>query len=87
MGTAYRKRTWTATGSVHIVCIRFPLQVVHQFELLRLSDMSNRLFVVVSTLLVNGIMFINELMVLFYINTCIAIFIWLSSRLPCLKSN
>jgi hypothetical protein len=49
--------------------------------------MNNRLFVVVSTLLVNGIMFINELMVFLYINTCIATFVWVSSGLHCLNSN
>jgi hypothetical protein len=43
----------------------FPLQGVHQFELTRLSDMSNRLFVIVFMLLINGIMFINQLMACF----------------------
>jgi hypothetical protein len=43
MGTARRKRTWTGVGSVRVVCIRFPLQGVHRFELPRLSDMSNHL--------------------------------------------
>jgi hypothetical protein len=50
-GTARRKCTrgirelaWEA----YMVCwLGFPLQGVHQFELPRLSDMSNRLFVVV----------------------------------------
>ena len=52
-GTACREtyawRTWTARESVHGVLIRFPLQGVHRFESPRLSDMSNRLFVAVST--------------------------------------
>jgi hypothetical protein len=34
-----------------------------------------------------GIIFINELMTLLHINTCIAIFVWLSSGLPYLKFN
>jgi hypothetical protein len=50
-GIACRKRTpgvhrleWEA----YVVCwSSFPLQSVHRFELLRLSDMSNRLFVAV----------------------------------------
>jgi hypothetical protein len=29
--------------------VRFPLQGVHQFEPLRLSDMSNRLFAAINT--------------------------------------
>jgi hypothetical protein len=44
---AYAGRTWTGVGSVRIVLVGFPLQGVHQFELPRLSDMSNRLFVAV----------------------------------------
>jgi hypothetical protein len=53
----------------------FPLQGVHRFESLRLSDMSNHLFVAVDMYLINGIMFINESMTLLYINTCIATFV------------
>jgi hypothetical protein len=50
-------RAWKTCG----VLIRFPLQGVHQFESSRLSDMSNHLFVVVFTHLINEMLFINEL--------------------------
>jgi hypothetical protein len=36
-------------GSVRVVLVGFPLQGVHRFESLRLSDMSNCLFVAVIT--------------------------------------
>jgi hypothetical protein len=53
MGTPHRKRTLVVRGlewKVYVVCCSgFPLQGVHQFESSRLSDMSNRLFVVVIT--------------------------------------
>jgi hypothetical protein len=26
---AYKSHTWTGTGSIHVVCIRFPLYGVH----------------------------------------------------------
>jgi hypothetical protein len=45
----YTVRTWTGVRSVRVVCIVFPLQGVHRFELLRLLDMSNRLFLTVFT--------------------------------------
>jgi hypothetical protein len=35
--------------SIHVMCIRFSLPGVHQFESPQLSDMSNRLFVIVIT--------------------------------------
>jgi hypothetical protein len=48
-GTARRKRTPDVRGlawAAYVSCWSgFPLQGVHRFELLRLSDMSNRLFV------------------------------------------
>jgi hypothetical protein len=49
--------------------------------------MSNHLFVAAGMYLINRIMFINKLMTLLYINSCIAIFVWLISGLPCLKFN
>jgi hypothetical protein len=49
-GTDRRKRTsghaWTGVGSICGMLVGFPLQGVHRFESPRLSDMSNRLFVV-----------------------------------------
>jgi hypothetical protein len=45
VGVPYADWAWDAYG----VLIRFPLQGVHRFESPRLSDMSNRLFVAVST--------------------------------------
>jgi hypothetical protein len=39
--------TWTEHGKHVRVGLSFPLQGVHRFELPRLSDMSNRLFVAV----------------------------------------
>jgi hypothetical protein len=39
----------------------FSLQGVHRFELPRLSDMSNRLFVIVFMSIINVLMFINKL--------------------------
>jgi hypothetical protein len=47
--------------------------------------MSNRLFVVVNTYLINGIMFINELMTLLYFNAYMATLVLLSLGLLCLK--
>jgi hypothetical protein len=48
-GTAHRKRTSGVHGlawEAYVSCwLGFPLQGVHRFELPRLSDMSNRLFV------------------------------------------
>jgi hypothetical protein len=70
-------RAWTVrkkhTQGVHglaweayMLCVSgFPLYGVHQFESPRLSDMSNRLFVAISTSLINGLMFINELWLYF----------------------
>jgi hypothetical protein len=81
----YVWHTWTSTSSVRVVCIRFPLQGVYRFESPRLSDMSNRLFVVVNTYLINGIMFINELMTLLYFNAYMATLVLLSLGLLCLK--
>jgi hypothetical protein len=53
MGTARRKRTPGIRGLVweaYVSCWSgFPLQGVHRFESLQLSDMRNRLFVVVIT--------------------------------------
>jgi hypothetical protein len=53
MGTARRKRTSDMRGlewEAYVACWSgFPLQGVHRFESPRLSDMSNRLFVVVFT--------------------------------------
>jgi hypothetical protein len=52
-GTAYRKRMPDVRGlesKAYVVCWSdFPLQGVHRFELPRLSDMSNRLFMAVIT--------------------------------------
>jgi hypothetical protein len=56
----YTGCTWIGMGSVRVVLIGFSLQGVYRFESPRLSDMSNRLFVAVITLLINGILFINE---------------------------
>jgi hypothetical protein len=41
--------TWTERGKRVACWSGFPLQGVHQFESPQLSDMSNRLFVVVIT--------------------------------------
>jgi hypothetical protein len=53
MGTAHRKRTPGIRGlawEAYVSCWSgFPLQGVHRFESLRLSNMSNRLFVAVIT--------------------------------------
>jgi hypothetical protein len=53
MGTAHRRHTPGVRGlewEVYVACWSgFPLHGVHQFKLLRLSDMSNRLFVAVIT--------------------------------------
>jgi hypothetical protein len=53
MGTAHRKCTSGVRGlewEAYVACWSgFPLQGVHRFESLRLSDMSNCLFVVVIT--------------------------------------
>jgi hypothetical protein len=40
---SYEWRTWTSTGSVHVVCIKFSLQGVHRFKSPRLSGMTNHL--------------------------------------------
>jgi hypothetical protein len=73
----YIRTTWDTYGrglytdwawKVCDMLIRFPLQGVHRFESPWLSDMSNRLFVAVFTLLINDIIFINEVMALLYIN-------------------
>jgi hypothetical protein len=53
--------TWTKRGKRMACWSSFPLQGVHHFESPRHSDMSNHLFVAVFTLLINGLMFINEL--------------------------
>jgi hypothetical protein len=53
----YTDRVWEVCN----ILIKFPLYGVHRFESSRLSDMSNRLFVPVSTYLIKGVMFINEL--------------------------
>jgi hypothetical protein len=53
MGTAHRKRTLGVRGlewEAYVTCWSgFPLHGVHRFELPRLSDMSNHVFVVVIT--------------------------------------
>jgi hypothetical protein len=53
MGTAHRKRTLGVRGlewEAYVTCWSgFPLYGVHRFELPRLSDMSNHVFVVVIT--------------------------------------
>jgi hypothetical protein len=53
MGTAHRKRMPGVCGlawEVYVACWSgFPLHGVHRFESPRLSDMSNRLFVAVTT--------------------------------------
>jgi hypothetical protein len=49
--------------------------------------MSNRLFVVVSTYIINGMMVTGGLMEISLLITFIATFVWLSSELPFLKSN
>jgi hypothetical protein len=53
MGTTHRKHTPGMCGlewEAYVVCWSgFPLYGVHRFELPRLSDMSNRLFVAVIT--------------------------------------
>jgi hypothetical protein len=41
----YANRVWNVCGEL----IKFPLQGVHRFEWLRLSDMSNRFFAAIST--------------------------------------
>jgi hypothetical protein len=52
-GTAHRKRTPDVCGlewEAYVACWSgFPLHGVHRFESLRLSDMSNCLFVIVFT--------------------------------------
>jgi hypothetical protein len=67
------------------VLIRFLLQGVHRFESLRLSNMSNRLFISVGTWLIIEILFINDydLLLITYLTTLI----WLSLDLSFLKSN
>jgi hypothetical protein len=53
MWTAHMKHTQGVRGlawEVYVSCVSgFPLHGVHRFESLRLSDMSNRLFVLVFT--------------------------------------
>jgi hypothetical protein len=53
MGNTHRKRTSDVRGlewKAYVgCCLDFPLQGVHRFESPRLSDMSNRLFVVIIT--------------------------------------
>jgi hypothetical protein len=53
MGTAHRKRTPDVRGlewEAYVACwSSFPLHGVHRFESLRLSDMSNCLFMTVFT--------------------------------------
>jgi hypothetical protein len=44
-----REHTQIKHGGRMVCCSGFPLQGVHRFESLRLSDMSNRLFVTVIT--------------------------------------
>jgi hypothetical protein len=39
----YEWHMWTSAGSVRVMCIRFVLQGVNQFESPRLLDMSNSL--------------------------------------------
>jgi hypothetical protein len=41
--------TWTERGKYVVCWSSFPLQGVHQFEFVRLSDMGNRLFMAVIT--------------------------------------
>jgi hypothetical protein len=80
MRTGNRKCTLGVRGLVWEAYVPywsgFPLHGVHQFELSQLSDMSNSLFVAVFTLLINDIMYINELMACFtnylYCNSCLA---------------
>jgi hypothetical protein len=52
--------TLTERGMRVLCWSDFPLQSVYRFESPRLSDMSNHLFVLVFTKLINGILFINE---------------------------
>jgi hypothetical protein len=40
---AYEWHMWIGVKSVRVMCTRLPLHDLHQFELSRLSDMSNRL--------------------------------------------
>jgi hypothetical protein len=53
MGTAHRKRTPDVHGlewKAYVACWScFPIQGVHRFESLQVSDMSNHLFVAVIT--------------------------------------
>jgi hypothetical protein len=79
----YADWAWDACG----VLVGFPLQGVHRFESSRLLDMSNRLFVAVSLLLINGIMFINESWLYFTIIACLTTLPWLSLGLFGLKFN
>jgi hypothetical protein len=46
---AYAWRTWTDVENVRVMLVGFSLLGVHRFESLRLSDISNRLFVTVFT--------------------------------------
>jgi hypothetical protein len=78
---------WTERGMCVAYWSDFSLQGVHQFKSPRLSDMSNRLFVALFMLLINYIMFINELMSFFTLITYIATLVWLSSDLSGLKFN
>jgi hypothetical protein len=64
-----RKRTSDVRGltqETFMLCVSgFSVQGVHQFESLRLSDISNCLFMAVFTELINDIIFINRLMTCF----------------------
>jgi hypothetical protein len=46
--------TWTGVKSVRVVCIRFLLQDIHQFESLRLSNMSNHLSCIHQHIVIKG---------------------------------
>jgi hypothetical protein len=70
----------------YVSCVPdFSLQGVHQFKSLWLSDMSNRLSCDYEHIVNYGMMVSGGLIELLYLNNCIAIFVWPSPGLPCLK--
>jgi hypothetical protein len=67
LGQRERLLRTTCLERVCIMCIRFLLHDVYRFESSQLSDMSNRLFVVVSMNIINGMMANVGLMDLMYL--------------------
>jgi hypothetical protein len=81
---AYMGYTWTSVRSVHVVLIGISAAGWTSIRIIATLGYEYHLFVAVFTQLINGIMFINELMILLYFSTCIATFVWLSIGLSLL---